>query len=56
MAARGGLVNGSHLLDGTYFISVYPEQCLQVFRGSRNAGWWKGSTTSGLEWGVGVNM
>lgn len=56
MAVRGGLVNGSHLLDGTYFISVYPEQCLQVFCGSINVGSWKGSTTSGLQWGVGVNI
>lgn len=56
MAARGGgLVNGSHLLGGTYFISIHPEQFLQVFHGSINMGRRRGSTTS-LQWSVGVKV
>lgn len=53
MAVRGGLVNGNHLLDGTYLISVYPEQFLQVFHGNVNVGRRKGNTTSLLQQSVG---
>lgn len=56
MAARDGdLVNRSHLLGETYFISIYPEQFLQVFHGSINVGRRRGNTTS-LQWSVGVKV
>lgn len=52
----GGVVNGSHLLDGTYLIRVYPERCLRVFNGRKNVGRWKGNTAIFCDRGWGVTM
>lgn len=52
----GGFVNGNLLLHGTYLIRVYPEQFLQVFNGSKNAGRWKGNSTVFCDRGWRANM